>query len=228
MRPPGPFETGARAYDGWYARHPVAYAAELKALRLALPAFARGLEVGVGTARFASSLGLGWGIDPARPMLEIARERGVRAVQAMGEDLPFGEGSFDCVLMVTALCFVRDPSRALAEAGRVLRAGGALALGIVDPESRLGRDYRRRAAGGGFYAGARFLAVPAVLDLLAGGPWSRIGIRQTLFPDGGEDREQPVREGHGEGAFVVVSARKKSRPPRRRGGQQQTDQGGPA
>lgn len=210
MRPPGQFESGARAYDGWYARHPKAYAAELKALRLALPAFARGLEVGVGTARFASSLGLGWGIDPSRPMLEIARERGVRPVQAMGEDLPFGEGSFDCVLIVTALPFVRDPSRALAEAGRVLRSGGALALGIVDPESRLGRDYRRRSEAGGFYAGARFLAVPAVLDLLAKGPWSGIGIRQTLFPDGGDDRDQPVREGHGEGAFVVVSARKES------------------
>lgn len=41
-------------------------------------------------------------------------------------ELPFAPASFDQVLLMNALTYARDPERVLAEAGRVLRPGGAL------------------------------------------------------------------------------------------------------
>ena len=50
----------------------------------------------------------------------------VELVQATAERLPFADRSFDSVVVTYTLCSVDDPARALAEARRVLRAGGAL------------------------------------------------------------------------------------------------------
>ena len=54
--------------------------------------------------------------------------------------LPFADGSFDAVYEITALVFVADPERALAEMARVLRPGGLLLLLSLNPVSRWGRD----------------------------------------------------------------------------------------
>ncbi len=53
-----------------------------------------------------------------------------------GEALPFGEGSFDVLLLFTALEFVED-------AERVLRPGGALLVGILEGPSPWAALYRR-------------------------------------------------------------------------------------
>ena len=47
-------------------------------------------------------------------------------VVAPAEELPFDDGSFDAVVATLVLCTVEDPSRALAEARRVLVEGGRL------------------------------------------------------------------------------------------------------
>jgi len=49
----------------------------------------KGLEVGVGTGRLASKLGVGVGLDPSRNMLELSRRRDIMAVQGVAEKLPF-------------------------------------------------------------------------------------------------------------------------------------------
>lgn len=41
--------------------------------------------------------------------------------------------------MVTVLCFLKDPFRALKEAKRVLKPQGKLIIGMIDPDSPLGR-----------------------------------------------------------------------------------------
>ena len=48
--------------------------------------------------------------------------------QGDGRTLPFGEDEFDLVVMHTVLCHVPQPERVLAEAARVLRPGGTLAV----------------------------------------------------------------------------------------------------
>ncbi len=66
-------------------------------------------------------------LDPSARMLASARSRtfpGVSLVQARGEALPFPEGTFDVVFANHVLFFLQDVRRGIAEAHRVLRAGG--------------------------------------------------------------------------------------------------------
>ena len=59
------FEANIDRYDRWYEEHRRAYRAELDAVRRLLPAAGSGLEIGVGTGRFAAPLGVGVGLDPS-------------------------------------------------------------------------------------------------------------------------------------------------------------------
>ncbi len=77
------FDRVALRYDQWYEEPfgSSAFALELACLRGLLPPFKRDLEVGVGTGRFASALGIKFGVDPSQRMLKIAKERGIEVVQ---------------------------------------------------------------------------------------------------------------------------------------------------
>jgi phosphoglycolate phosphatase-like HAD superfamily hydrolase len=57
MAKSAPFETHSEPYDEWYERYQAAYLSELLAVRALLPWKGQGLEVGVGTGRFAAPLG---------------------------------------------------------------------------------------------------------------------------------------------------------------------------
>ena len=47
------FDEHAGDYDTWFDEHNHVYQAQLRILRKAVPGFQRGLEVGVGSGRFA-------------------------------------------------------------------------------------------------------------------------------------------------------------------------------
>lgn len=70
-------------------------------------------------------------LDSSPRVVEAGRER-LRHLASVGfrlgdmHALPFPEGCFDQVLLMHALSYSEDPDRALAEAARVLRPGGAL------------------------------------------------------------------------------------------------------
>jgi ubiquinone/menaquinone biosynthesis C-methylase UbiE len=64
------FKARALDYDAWCLRHPSLYESEL--LAAARLDCSGGVEVGVGTGRFAAPLGLRAGVDPAREMLRLA------------------------------------------------------------------------------------------------------------------------------------------------------------
>lgn len=72
------------------------------------------------------------GIDPNPGLLAMARPKAeaagfpVELVEASAEALPFPGGRFDMAVITWSLCSIPDPSRALAEIRRVLRAGGML------------------------------------------------------------------------------------------------------
>ena len=138
------FEQHAQEYDEWFDAHEPVYQAELAALRKFLPPSGMGIEVGVGTGRFAVPLGIRFGIDPSRHMLNIARQRGLQVCQAVGERLPFRDGQFDLVLLVTVICFVDDVPALLRELNRVLKSGGHLVIGFINRDSRLGQLYESR------------------------------------------------------------------------------------
>lgn len=100
----------------------------------------RVLDAGTGDGTYALEAAtraaasvVGIDVDPAMLGAAHARARtaGVSATFQEGriEALPFADESFDVVLAVTVLCFVRDSAVAVKEAARVLAPGGALVLG---------------------------------------------------------------------------------------------------
>ena len=164
------FDEQADRYDAWYdtpagAR---AFAEEVGALRPLLAGLPRPwLEVGVGTGRFARTLGVEFGVDPARGPLAIAANRGVRVAIAAGEALPYPSASLGAVVLVVTLCFVSDPLGVLREARRVLRSDGGLVLGVVYAEGPLGQEYQRKAAAGHpYYRHAHFFTRDELARLL--------------------------------------------------------------
>ncbi len=63
-------------------------------------------------------------VDTSPRMVELSTQAGATAILADMRVLPFPDGSFDCVAARAVLYHVPDPERAIAEAARVLAAGG--------------------------------------------------------------------------------------------------------
>lgn len=81
------FEVASADYDAWFdsADGRIIFEREVDCLRKVMsPTTGRWLEVGVGTGRFAGALGVAWGIDPSASMREMAEQRGIRTVDAVG------------------------------------------------------------------------------------------------------------------------------------------------
>ena len=92
---------------------------------------ARVLEVGGGPGELAARIRAEVGcdvvmVDISPRMVQLARDRGVDAQVGDAESLPFGDGSFDCVLAAWMLFHLPDIDRGLAELSRVLAPGGRL------------------------------------------------------------------------------------------------------
>jgi ubiquinone/menaquinone biosynthesis C-methylase UbiE len=203
------FEVAAREYDAWFEPYHCCYESEVRALQTFAGPGRRRLEIGVGTGRFAAPLGITVGLEPARAMAVIARERGITVVRGVAEALPFPRDSFDLVAMVTTLCFFRDPFLALTEATRVLTPSGQLLIGMIDRDSPLGRRYEADRTKSKFFRDAQFYAVPQVLAWLRDLGYRDERLCQTIFKGLNEITSlEPVRAGYGEGGFVVISARK--------------------
>jgi hypothetical protein len=64
-------------------RNEPTYRSELAAIKAFIPKKGRGLEIGVGTWRFAEPLGIKEGVEPAKAMAAIARERGIKSIRLM-------------------------------------------------------------------------------------------------------------------------------------------------
>lgn len=204
------FDRHAQAYDRWFNENGNVYQAEVDALRVFVPPTGIGLEIGVGTGRFAVPFGIQIGVEPAARMAQIARHRGVSVCRALGEQLPFRDDQFDFALLVTVICFVDDVSALLGEARRVLKTNGRLVIGFIDRNSTLGGLYESRKDASKFYRDARFYSAVEVADWIRQGGFGKIRFCQTLFGLPGETlRTGPVREGYGQGAFVVLSAERR-------------------
>jgi len=204
-----PFEESAQEYDAWFDRNPSAYESEILALKKFLAPPVRGLEIGVGTGRFAVPLGIEVGVEPAAAMAVMAHRRGIKVYRAVAEALPFRGESFDLVVMVTVLCFLRDPFLSLTEATRVLKPGGQILIGLIDRDSPLGQYYEAHKEKSNFYRQANFYAAGQVLVWLARLGCRKVEVCQTLFGELSEITHlEPVMDGHGEGGFVVIAAQK--------------------
>ena len=111
------------------------------------------LDIGTGTGRmaelFAARAQRVVALDKNLEMLRVARAKlqhlpaaQIELVQGDFADLPLVDASFDTVIVHQVLHFATDPAPALAEAARVLRAGGRIA--IVDFASHDHEELRTR------------------------------------------------------------------------------------
>jgi SAM-dependent methyltransferase len=211
----GPFETHTERYDEWFETNRCAYESELQAVASMLPRSGLGVEVGVGTGRFAAPLGIKLGVEPSTSMAAVARQRGIDVIEAVAEDLPFANAMFDFVLLVTTLCFLDDAEASFLQASRVLRKGGSLTVGFVDRERRVVRLSQRRKAASLFYREIRFYSVDEVICLLENAGFGEFDCAQTLFHELHRLKApERVRPGHGQGSFVVLRGTKPPNQPR--------------
>ncbi len=113
------------------------------------------LDIGTGTGRMAELFAEGAerivALDKNLEMLRIARAKlqhlpadQIELVQGDLADLPFAAASFDTVLLHQVLHFIQDPAIALAEAARVTKPGGRIA--IVDFAAHDHEELRDRHA----------------------------------------------------------------------------------
>lgn len=202
-----PFQAHSDRYEEWFETYEAAYESEIEALRSLRPDGGRALEIGVGSGRFAEPLAIGYGIDPAGEMLDIAVERGVEGALGVVEALPFVDDTFGMALIVTTICFVDDVSQTIREAGRVLEPGGTLLIGYIDKDSRVGKHYQAIKDENPFYKDATFLSTAQVIETLETAGFEDIEVRQTIFQMPDEMTEpDPVRAGYGDGSFVALRA----------------------
>jgi SAM-dependent methyltransferase len=199
------FSNNVERYEAWFLEYPLAYVSELHAVRALLPAGGNGFEIGVGTGRFAAPLGMTKGVEPSRSMADLARKKGIDVMAGVAERLPYPDESFDFALMVTTVCFLDDMELAFQEVRRVLRPSGSFVIGFVDRDSPLGKAYQARKEQSVFYREATFYSVRQITENLEQTGFSAFAFRQTLFKLPEELTEvEPVREGYGQGSFVVV------------------------
>ena len=206
------FNQYVKEYEEWYDEHYEVYQSEVLAIRnqmQKLPENIRGIEVGLGTGRFAQPLGIKEGVEPSEPMAEMAIKRGIEVMNAVGERLPYADMQFDFVLFVT-LCYLNDLRSSFAEAHRVLKREGAIIVAFLDKDQSIARAYKERGARSKFFADAHFYRPEYVQKLLLEYGFKNVEFNQTLFGNLEEIRELQFPEtGYGKGSFVVVMASKK-------------------
>jgi ubiquinone/menaquinone biosynthesis C-methylase UbiE len=110
------------------------------------------LEIGCGWGDFAARIPSEVGaevvaIDLSPRMVELARQRGVRAELADAQALPFSDRAFDCVVALWMLYHLPDIDRGLREVVRVLRPDGRL-IAVIDGYDHLAELWDRVGPGG--------------------------------------------------------------------------------
>jgi len=94
----------------------------------------RVLEFGIGSGLnlplYRAAVQTVIGVEPSSALLDRARRQAaqmpVELIEGSAEALPLADMSVDTVVTTWTLCTIPDAARALAEAHRVLRPGGAL------------------------------------------------------------------------------------------------------
>ena len=202
------FEKHTERYESWFEKNLFAYSSELEGIRKLLPK-GKGVEIGVGTGRFAKPLSIKFGVDPSLAMLKKAKARGVEVIGGVAENLPIVSGSFDFALITTTLCFVNDIERTFEEVKRILRKNGFIILGFIDRESFLGKIYMDKKDRSLFYRVANFYSTKEVIDRLRETGFTRPKIKQTLFTFPKKlSQIDKIEEGYGKGGFVIIRMKK--------------------
>jgi ubiquinone/menaquinone biosynthesis C-methylase UbiE len=203
------FDTHVADYEAWYERYPFVFQSEVEALRQMLPEGNQltGIEVALGTGRFSEALGIKEGIEPSLNMRSLAVKRRIEVIDAVAEQLPYGDLRFDFVLMAFCISYFDDLHIAFREAHRVLKKNGVLVVGFIDHNSTIGKYYEQHKPESTFYKTANFYTVDKVLSELKRAGFRHFKSCQTLFEPLDDIKTfESAKPGYGEGSFVVIQA----------------------
>ena len=208
------FDDLAEKYDAWYDSDEgmIIYESELLCLTSLIKSVSFPmLEIGVGTGRFAMHFPDIIGVDPSANALKIAKSRGIKTLQASGEDLPFDNETFKYILIIVTLCFAEDPIAMLKEAKRVMSSDGSIIIGLVPKDSPWGKFYEnKKEKGHPFYSHSEFYTLRVIETFLKTLGMQITEISSTLLqrPDEPRRIELPVN-GYVKGAgFICIEAKK--------------------
>lgn len=204
-----PFNEHVAEYEDWFAKYPFVFQSEVEAIRNLLPTGNNitGIEVALGTGRFAKALGIKEGIEPSPKMRALALKRGIEVMSAEAENLPYEDMQFDYVLMAFCISYFEDLPTAFNEARRVLKNDGALIVGFIDKDSIIGQFYEQRKPHSVFYKEAKFYSTKQIASELKKMKFKDLEFSQTLFHALDDIREfEPAKPGYDEGSFVVIKA----------------------
>ena len=201
-----PFDTHPAEYDAWFDAFPNVYRSELRAIEAVLPPPGNWVEVGVGTGRFASQLGIPVGIEPSQGMGALARDRGIDVIAGKAEALPLDVASVDALFLITVLCFVEDLDATFREVARVLRPGGHAIVAFIPRDSAIGRVHGCSGDEDRFFRRANLRSAREVSDGMKAAGLAIERTIQTLVgsPDQLNERIQEPSEGFGRGSFIVI------------------------
>ena len=199
------FDLYYQEYEEWFERYPKIYEEELKTIKSLLPK-GKGMEVGVGSGRFAAPLNIKFGIEPSRKMAEIAKSRGIDVVNITAEEMEFEE-EFDFILMVTTICFVKEPLKSIQNCYRALKRGGYLLVAFVDLDSPLGKIYEKNKHNSKFYSPATFFTKEDILTLMKKVGFKDFECKENLYGESLEKMSFGVNKCNG-GAFKVIRGKK--------------------
>lgn len=172
------------------------------------------LDVGCGTGFFTRELcgritGRVAGVDINDEWVSYAvQKRFTRSTYAVADAkvLPFRKDSFDLVVSIAALCFIKDPFVAIHEIIRVTRR--RFAIGLLNRESLLWVQ-KGRKGGRGSYHGAHWHTVGEARSLFQGLPVGNLCVRTAIhLPNGGAISvffERIIPSSFPTGAFILVS-----------------------
>lgn len=162
-------------YDQWYEKHTKEYEDQIEFIRPLIPS-GKGIEIGVGTGRFASSLMIEYGVDSVKEMVSKSKERGINAVLADASSLPFPDKFFDFTFSIVTICFLDEPMLALRESKRV--AGQVISV-ILDRDCEYIQNIIRHREG--FYRYATFYTEKELVDLYEKAGFEEIMITTKDF-----------------------------------------------
>ena len=192
-------------YEEWFEKHPEIYKAEIETIKALLPR-GKGLEVGVGSGRFAEPLGIKYGIEPSKNMARIARRRGIEVLETTAEEMDFKE-EFDYILMVTTICFVKNPLKTIQNCYKALKKNGYLLIAFVDLDSPLGKIYEKNKQKSKFYKEATFFTKEDIINLMKKCGFKEFECVENLYGDSLDNLKFEINECNG-GAFKVVRGKK--------------------
>lgn len=226
------FDQYAEQYDSWFIANPNVLLSEVRLVAEALKGGNRILSVGCGSGLFESIMAKDFGIkvtdgiEPAAPMAEIARKRGMNVTVATAEEADYGHQQYDTIVFNGSPGYIKGLEEVVKKVYDALPEGGRLILIDIPKESGYGTLYNLAKALGTWdhpmLDGVR-PRLPYPIEFVNAASWrttaekeemcrkagfSSISFMQTLttHPLYSDDRAEMPSEGCDRGDYVATIA----------------------